>query len=542
MFALILRIRERPWLGYGVALLACLAGLALRFALASVISPAPFLTFIPAIVIAALAGGLAPGLFAVVLSAGLANHFFMPAISLSQSWPGARGILLAYVFVSSIIAMLTDIAMTTGIRLDRASTALRIANETLEARIATRTAALVQAEEQLRQAQKMEAIGLLTGGIAHDFNNLLTGISGSLDVLQISCAQGATGDFPRHIATAKDATSRAATLIHRLLAFARRQPLAPSLTDINALATGMADLIARAISPAIELSLQPAPALPPMLVDPNQLEHALLNLCINASDAMPQGGRLTIATGCEALGTEAAALDLPPGDYVTLSVSDTGTGMPPEVLTRAFDPFFTTKPVGQGTGLGLSMIYGFTRQSGGNAIISSTPGQGTRVKLYLPCHASPLAPATSLAATPPRPSPGGTGKAILVVDDEIYVCELIAELLRDEGYTILQAATGAAALELLRTMPGIALLITDIGLPDIGGQDLAAAGRAFLPSLKLLFITGYVETTALGGTPLPPGAYMLTKPFPLMELPPLVQALLAAPDATPILGEIPSAL
>jgi PAS domain S-box-containing protein len=248
-------------------------------------------------------------------------------------------------------------------------------------------AALEAAQEQLRQSQKMEAVGQLTGGIAHDFNNLLTGITGSLEILQTRLAQGRAAEADRYIDAAQGAARRAAALTHRLLAFSRRQTLDPKIVEVNALVAGMEDLISRTVGAAIRTEFIPAPDLWPTLVDPNQLENALLNLCINARDAMPDGGTLTIATGHFVLDAAmAAALELPPGDYLTLTVTDTGTGMAADTIKRAFDPFFTTKPIGQGTGLGLSMIYGFARQSGGQVRIDSIEGSGTAMWLFLPRH------------------------------------------------------------------------------------------------------------------------------------------------------------
>ncbi|OAI92673.1 histidine kinase [Pseudomonas putida] len=277
--------------------------------------------------------------------------------------------------------------------------ALRLLNDTLEQRVEERTQALMAAEASLRQSQKMEAVGQLTGGIAHDFNNLLAGISGALELLEGRMLQGRFGELGKYLIAAQDGVTRAAALTSRLLAFSRRQPLEPRATDVNALISGMLELIQRSVGPAVTLETHGAPDLWPAFVDASQLENALLNLCINARDAMPAGGRIQIRTSNLYLDDDQAlALELPAGGYLCLAVSDTGSGMPEHVLGRAFEPFFTTKPAGQGTGLGLSMIYGFARQSGGQAHIASQVGTGTTVSLYLP-RQNPITSPT----TPPVP-------------------------------------------------------------------------------------------------------------------------------------------
>ena len=270
--------------------------------------------------------------------------------------------------------------------------ALRLLNDTLEQRVEERTQALMAAEASLRQSQKMEAVGQLTGGIAHDFNNLLAGIAGALEMLEGRVSQGRFGDLDKYLAAAQGGVTRAATLTRRLLAFSRRQPLAPQATDVNALIRGMFDLIQRSVGPGISIETLGALDLWPAFVDASQLENALLNLCINARDAMPDGGRIQVRTSNLYLdGERAVALELPAGGYLCLTVSDTGCGMPTHVMERAFEPFFTTKPDGQGTGLGLSMIYGFVQQSGGQANIVSQEGAGTTVSLYLPRTSAPNA-------------------------------------------------------------------------------------------------------------------------------------------------------
>jgi PAS domain S-box-containing protein len=377
----------------------------------------------------------------------------------------------------------------------------------------------MEAEERLRQAQKMEAVGQLTGGLAHDFNNLLTGISGSLEFVQARVRQGRVKDIDRYIDAAQGAARRAAALTQRLLAFSRRQTLDARPTNVNALIEGMQELIDRTVGPALELQVITEPEIWTTLVDPHQLENSLLNLCINARDAMPDGGLIKIETANHDL-TEAAAktLDLAPGQYIWLSVTDTGTGMPPDVLSRAFDPFFTTKPLGVGTGLGLSMIYGFARQSGGQVRLLSEPGHGTTVCLYLPRHeGQPVAaPAAASQLPPPRAEQGET---VLVVDDETTVRMLVTEVLNELGYTTIEAADGAAGLRILQSGARVDLLVTDVGLPGgVNGRQLADAARALRPELRVLFITGYAEKAVMAATPLEPGMHLLTKPFSLETL------------------------
>ncbi len=385
-----------------------------------------------------------------------------------------------------------------------------------------------RAEEQLRQSQKMEAVGQLTGGLAHDFNNLLTGITGSLDLLNTRLSQGRTKDVDRYITAAQGAAKRAAALTHRLLAFSRRQTLAPKPTDVNRLVSGMEELVRRTVGPAVAVEVVAAGGLWTTLVDPNQLENALLNLCINARDAMPDGGRLTVETGNKWLDARAAAgRDLPPGQYVSLCVSDTGTGMSPEVARRAFDPFFTTKPIGLGTGLGLSMIYGFVRQSGGQARIYSEPGQGTMVCLYLPRHLGDAEDADEPAEPAAAPR-AGRGETVLVVDDEPTVRMLVAEVLEDLGYTAIEAADGAAGLKALRSGARVDLLITDVGLPGgMNGRQVADAARGLRPGLKVLFITGYTENAVFSQGHLEPGMHVLTKPFAMEALASRIKDLIA---------------
>ncbi|HEX2940478.1 MAG TPA: ATP-binding protein [Rhodopila sp.] len=371
-------------------------------------------------------------------------------------------------------------------------------------------------EEQLRQAQKMEAIGQLTGGIAHDFNNLLTGISGSLELLRDRVAQGRTGDLARYIDAALRGADRAAVLTHRLLAFSRQQTLEARPVLANPLIAETEELIARTVGPSIRVETRLAPDLWLTLCDPHQLENALLNLCINARDAMPQGGRLTIKTANGVLeDLDAREQDLPPGQYVMITVRDTGTGMTAAVRAKAFDPFFTTKPVGMGTGLGLSMVYGFVRQSGGQVQINSAPGQGTEVTLYLPRNSgSPEAscshPAPAEAVRPVD------GRIVLVVEDEPTVRMLVTEVLENLGCGVLVASDGQAGLAILRSDAKVDLLISDVGLPgNMNGRQMVDAARLVRPGLRILFITGYAEQAVLDTGRLEPGMHIMTKPFAL---------------------------
>ncbi|WP_278441264.1 PAS domain-containing hybrid sensor histidine kinase/response regulator [Pseudomonas oryzihabitans] len=397
---------------------------------------------------------------------------------------------------------------------DKALAALRTLNDTLEIRVAERSAELMQAEEKLRQSQKMEAVGQLTGGLAHDFNNLLAGISGALELMETRIAQGRLRELDRYLVAAQGAAKRAAALTHRLLAFSRRQTLAPRPVDVNQLIDGLTELIQRTVGPGIQVETVGATGLWPALVDPSQLENSLLNLCINARDAMPAGGRITIETANRWMDRETArAQDLPEGQYLSLCVTDTGVGIPPDVAARVFEPFFTTKPIGQGTGLGLSMIYGFARQSGGQVRLYSEVGQGTTLCIYLPRYLG-AAPADEDLATRLDMAGSAQGETVLIVDDEPTVRMLVVDILEDLGYAVIEAADSLTGLKILQSDVHLDLLITDVGLPGgMNGRQMADAGRQSRPGLKTLFITGYAENAAIGNGHLDPGMEILTKPF-----------------------------
>ncbi|AWB19679.1 PAS domain-containing protein [Methylobacterium currus] len=411
---------------------------------------------------------------------------------------------------------------------DRAIAQLRALTETLEQRVGERTAELMNAEEQLRQSQKMEAVGQLTGGLAHDFNNLLAGISGSLELMNTRISQGRLTEIDKYMVAAQGATKRAAALTHRLLAFSRRQTLAPKGTDVNALVGGMLDLIQRTVGPGVQLEMAGPDDLWPALVDPSQLENALLNLCINARDAMPEGGRIVIETANRRIDPHAARRqDMPDGEYLSLSVADTGTGMAPEVVAKAFDPFFTTKPLGRGTGLGLSMIYGFAKQSGGQVRIHSTVGEGTTVSIYLPRHGGEAERDEALPQGGLIPV-AEAGETVLVVDDEPSVRMLVTDVLGELGYTALEAADGAGGLTILQSDARIDLLVTDVGLPGgLNGRQMADAARTTRPDLKVLFITGYAENALLTNGELDPGMAVLTKPFAVDALAARIREIIA---------------
>jgi PAS domain S-box-containing protein len=389
-------------------------------------------------------------------------------------------------------------------------------------------AELDRAQEALRQAHKMEAVGQLTGGLAHDFNNLLAGVSGSLDLMGARIAQGRLPDVERYLFAAQGATKRAAALTHRLLAFSRRQTLDPKPTNIHALINGMEDLIRRTVGPAISVESVAGGGVWSVLVDPNQLENALLNLCINARDAMPDGGKITIETSNRWLDERASRIrDLPAGQYVSLCVSDNGTGMRPDVVEKAFDPFFTTKPIGMGTGLGLSMIYGFARQSGGQVRIYSEFGQGTMVCIYLPRH---FGDGDVVEEVLPRAvvEHAGAGETVLVIDDEPLVRMLVVDTLEELGYKAIEAEDGPSGMKALRSAGHIDLLITDVGLPNgMNGRQVAEAARQVRPGLKVLFITGYAENAVLNHGHLDHGMQVVTKPFDMTDLSRRIQAIIS---------------
>ena len=416
----------------------------------------------------------------------------------------------------------------------------------LQDTVATRTRELTEAndrlkaeaeergrvEEALRQSLKMEAVGQLTGGLAHDFNNLLSGISGSLQLMNMRVSQGRTAEIGRYMDAAMTSVERAAALTHRLLAFSRRQTLDPKPTDVNSLIEGLRDMFSRTVGPGVKIETSLAPELWSTLCDPNQLENALLNLVINARDAMPDGGHITIETSnCVLADSRGLQIDslsgrVPNGEYITLFVVDTGSGMPPSVIERAFDPFFTTKPIGQGTGLGLSMIYGFVQQSGGHVLLRSAEGHGATVAIYLPRYLGAEMGVEAIEGVAHIPQ-AEAGVAVLLVEDEPAVRMVMADVLRDNGYTVLEADTGYNALSQIRSPARIDLLLSDVGLPGgMNGRQLADAAREHRPQLKVLFVTGYDEQAALGSGLMAQGMAILTKPFNISSFSAKVQDLM----------------
>ncbi|MHC8314532.1 hybrid sensor histidine kinase/response regulator [Pseudomonas sp. LB3P31] len=417
-------------------------------------------------------------------------------------------------------------------------------NETLEERVAARTQQLAEAnqrlqnemfereraEDALRHAQKMEAVGQLTGGIAHDFNNMLTGIIGSLDLMQRYIADGRAAEIGRFTEAAVSSAHRAAALTHRLLAFSRRQSLDRKPLNANDLVRSLEDLLSRTKGDHIALRLHLVDDVWPVNTDASQLENALLNLVINARDAMPDNGELLIETANVYL-EDSAITSLEPvkaGDYLMIAVSDNGTGMTPSVLAKAFDPFFTTKPIGQGTGLGLSMIYGFAQQSGGHVHIDSVPGEGTSVRLYLPRLQEP-APQDTLPAFSGETPPANAGETVVLVEDDPAVRMLVLNLLKELGYRAHEAQDAMAALPLLESDARIDLLVTDVGLPGMNGRQLAEIARQRRPGLKVLFMTGYAEKAAERQGFLEQGMDMVAKPFSIDLLANKIRTMLGQP-------------
>ncbi|MGE0667707.1 MAG: PAS domain S-box protein [Sphingomonadales bacterium] len=382
--------------------------------------------------------------------------------------------------------------------------------------IARDVTAQIEAEARLRQSQRLETLGQLTGGVAHDFNNLLTVILGNAEYLAEQLPPH--GDLHRLAVAMQDAAERGSALNRRLLAFARRQPLDPRITDVNGLMSAMDHLLRRTLGEHVEIEVIRAGGLWRSFIDPAQMESAILNLCLNARDAMPGGGRLTIETANAYLDAPYAAghEDVQPGQYVMIAVTDTGHGMPPEVANRAFEPFFTTKDVGKGSGLGLSMVYGFVKQSGGHIKIYSEVGQGTVVRVYLPRSHE----AAEEAETGTRQPAAATGNdKILLVEDDDLVRGHVEQQLRALGYRVVAAASGPEALELLRRVEDFDLLFTDMVMPGgMNGQQLAGAAHEIYPDLPVLFSSGYTENAIIHHGRLDPGVHLLTKPYRREEM------------------------
>jgi PAS domain S-box-containing protein len=421
--------------------------------------------------------------------------------------------------------LMVGVAAQAAIAIDNARLfqAAQAANETLEQRVAERTLELEEANDALRQSQKMEAVGQLTGGIAHDFNNMLAVVVGSLDLLNRRLAH----DDPRarrYLEAAADGARRAAQLTQRLLAFSRQQPLRPEPVDANNLVAGMSDLLRHSLGPDIRFDAKLAPGLWRTHADPNQLENAILNLAVNARDAMPGGGSLTVETrNVERADRHGVS------EHVAIAVTDTGSGMPPEVIAKAFDPFFTTKDVGKGTGLGLSQVYGFVKQSGGHVGIRSRPGEGTTVEIHLPRYAG-AEPAEDAIDDAPELATGRRGETVLVVEDEPGVRQFSTDALVELGYRVLEADGAVAALRLLDAHPEVALLFTDVVMPEVNGVKLAEEARRRRPDLKVLFTTGYARDALSGAAAPGSGAETLGKPFTVEELAAKVRDALDAPE------------
>jgi signal transduction histidine kinase/CheY-like chemotaxis protein len=521
-------IRTRAWLSYPLAVLLSVAALGLRTQLGDTLSGFPFLTFFVAVVLSAFIGGVGPGLTASILSALFADYYLMPPLhSLSLTWPSGWIAMGFFLFTTGFIVFLINAMLRSYALRQETEEKLLGLNAELEARVAERTAQLEaeaaerrEAEAVIRQMQKMESIGQLTGGIAHDFNNMLAIVTGSLDMAKRRLKGSEDPGVAQSIDNAAEGARRAAVLTQRLLAFSRQQPLEPQPLDANRLVTGMSELIRRTIGETIAVETVLGGGLWPCFADPAQLENALINLAVNARDAMPEGGRLTIETANAHLDElyAAAHADVAPGQYVMLGVTDTGIGMPAEVVERAFDPFFTTKGPGQGTGLGLSQVFGYVKQSGGHVKIYSEPGRGTTLRLYFPRHFGAAAAAGEPLLQPGEVPQGRPELVILVVEDEEQVREMTVGALRDLRYTVVDAPDGATALARLEEIERIDLLFTDVVMPGMNGRELADRICAARPGTPVLFTTGYTRNAVVHNGMLDPGVAFLAKPFTMDQL------------------------
>jgi signal transduction histidine kinase/ActR/RegA family two-component response regulator len=525
-------LRTNRTTSYLVGLAAIALTMLARILLARQLMGFPFLPFFPAIVVTSFLCGWRAGAVAAVFAGFAARYFFIDGavdpirIIVASTWVGFAlygiAVCIVLALVASMHAAFRDFAESENKRARM--------NEELESRVCERTVALEEANQRLRdeaaslaaaearirQMQKMEAVGQLTGGIAHDFNNMLAVIVGSLDIakrhLQVDMAKS-----ERFIANALDGAQRAAQLTARLLAFSRQQPLDPRSLDANKLVRETSELLRRSLGENILLQTELVEGPWRIFADASQLESALVNLCVNSRDSMPDGGSLTLRTTNADLGAAdtAAGIDVRPGEYLALAVCDTGVGMSPDVLARAFDPFYTTKAPGQGTGLGLSQVYGFVKQSGGHIGIDSKPGTGTTVTIYLPRHAgSDEVEAAASNSTPPAP---GNREVILVVEDEDRVRTMTVEALRGLGYEVVAFADPRAALDELRLIPHLHLVLTDVVMPGMNGPALADRIKALRPSVKVLYTTGYSRNAVLGPA-LDREVGLLPKPFTVDQL------------------------
>ncbi|HEX8527590.1 ATP-binding protein [Allosphingosinicella sp.] len=492
---------------YLIAALVPALAAAARLGLDQWIAGVQFVTFYPAVILVALLCGLGAGLFSVFASAMLAWYLIVPPRR-SFDIDGLDNWVTLGLFVATAAVM---VLLVSAMRL--AIGRYRVLSASLRRRVEQSTEELQSTQASLVQAQKMEAVGQLTGGIAHDFNNMLAIVIGNLDIARRRLAEG-RADVSRQIESAAEGADRAAALTRRLLVFARRQPLEPAVVDINRLLNDLSELLRRALGEMTRIESELAERPWPISVDPAQMESAIINLAINARDAMGGAGTLTIQTANIGVPEDQAQPEsgLAAGDYVLVSVVDTGSGMSPEVAARAVEPFFTTKEVGRGTGLGLSQVYGFVRQSGGHVEIESQEGAGTTVRLYLPRHSGSEAPAPSGGkdAAPPRGSPG---EVVLVVEDEDQVRGTTVDALVELGYGVREARDGVEALAILASDPSVSLLFTDIVMPGLDGRQLAERALRQRPDLKILYTTGYAPE---GGIELSlPDDYpaLLQKPF-----------------------------
>ncbi|MBN8998057.1 MAG: response regulator [Rhizobiales bacterium] len=425
----------------------------------------------------------------------------------------------------ALLAVLTALAIRDSRRQQGARRSLAVANSELTLEMRRRE----KAEEQLRQLQKIEAIGQLTGGIAHDFNNMLAIIVGSLNLAERRLQRGEHDVF-KYITSAQEGAQRAAALTQRLLAFARRQPLSPQVIDANRFVAGMSHLLQRTLTEAIQIETVLGAGLWKTNADPAQLENALVNLAVNARDAMPEGGKLTIETANSSLdpGYAAEHAEVPAGQYVLIAVTDTGTGMSPEVAAQAFEPFFTTKGVGKGSGLGLSQVYGFVRQSGGHVKVYTELGQGTTVKIYLPRFYGEEGDARPRAVTGDEIPMGRQGEVVLLVEDEADVRRLSVDTLREIGYTVIHVDHARAALEVVNSGRRVDLMLTDIVMPEMNGRQLADRVAEIRPEIKVLFMTGFTRNAVVHNGLLDPGVRLIGKPFSIAELATSVRAALDA--------------